>query len=139
MTLNRKFFQKQTFNPVIIKRYFNKAKYELDLGKDSKWPEIQFTQAYKTLIRIGITLMATLDYRVKSQEGHHIVIIDNLAEMLDDKRINTMGDDMRIKRNVDWYGDSIPVTEQESMMYLSFVEEVIKRAEEYLTRQKRLF
>jgi len=36
MTLNRKFFQKQTFNPVIIKRYFNKAKYELDLGKDSK-------------------------------------------------------------------------------------------------------
>jgi len=45
--------------------------------------------------------MATLDYRVKSQEGHHIVIIDNLAEMLDDKRINTMGDDMRIKRNVD--------------------------------------
>jgi hypothetical protein len=62
-----------------------------------------------------------------------------LAEMLGDKKINTIGDDMRIKRNIDWYGDSIPTTEQEAKMYLNFAEEVIKKAEEYLTKQKRLF
>jgi len=139
MTFNSEFFQKQTFDPTVITRYLNKAKHELYLAKDSKWPEIQFTQTYKSFIRIGITLMATLDYRVKSKEGHHIVIIDNIAEMLKDKRINTIGSDMRIKRNVDWYGDFIPVTEQEAKMYMCFVEEVIVKAEEYLTKQKRLF
>lgn len=108
------------------------------IASASNQPEVKFHFSYLALIQIGITLMATIDYRVKSKDGHHVVIIENLAEILHDKDIDVMGNLMRRKRNSDIYGETTNITSKESKECQIFVDGVLKSAEEYIFKQKHL-
>jgi len=138
MVLNKDFFTKQNFDLATIKRYFSKAKSNLRIARDSKEPEVKFHFSYLALIQIGITLTATRNYRVKSKDGHHIMIIENLSEILGDKDMNAIGNRMRQKRNSDIYGEITAITSKEVKEYMSFVENVLKKSEEYIFKQKHL-
>ena len=138
MSLDSEFVKKQMFSVSTIKSFFTKAKHNLELARKNSEPEIKFHFAYLALIKIGITLIATLDYRVRSKEGHHMIIIENLAEILNNNNIQKIGNRMRQKRNGDIYGDT-QITKIEADEYLKFIDIVFKKAEEYLTKQKNLF
>jgi len=138
MTFNKDFFTKQSFDLATIKRYFSKAKSNLRIARDSKEPEVKFHFSYLALIQIGITLTATKNYRVKSKDGHHIMIIENLSDILENKDINAIGNRMRQKRNSDIYGEIAAITSKEAREYVSFVETILKEGEEYVFKQKHL-
>jgi hypothetical protein len=95
MVINNNFFKSQSFDRATIKKYLTKAKSNLHIANISTLPEVKFHFSYLALIQIGITLMATINYRVKSKDGHHIMIIENLSELLGDKDINIIGNRMR--------------------------------------------
>ena len=139
MTFNSEFFQKQEFDFTTIRRYFNMIKADLEISHSNLEPRVKFQFAYSALIKCGITLMATLNYRVKSKEGHHVFIIENLSEILDDNDILKIGNDMRLNRNKDMYKELIIPTETELNSYLKFVDDVFSKTEEYLLKQKHLF
>ena len=65
--------------------------------------------------------------KVRSVPGHHVKIIDKMAEILDYDTISDMGNIMRSKRNMDFYGGGIEVTEKECAEYIKFVEDVLEK------------
>jgi uncharacterized protein (UPF0332 family) len=138
MVINNDFFKSQSFDRATIKKYFTKAKSNLHIANISTLSEVKFHFSYLALIQIGITLMATINYRVKSKDGHHIMIIENLSELLGDKDINIIGNRMRQKRNADMYGELTTITAKEAKQYQNFVEQVLKSTEEYIFKQKHL-
>ena len=69
-----------------------------------------------------------------------------MADILDYDTIGDMGNIMRSKRNMDFYGGGIEVTEKECNEYMKFVGDVIEKTkviiknwthEEYLTTGDR--
>jgi len=138
MVVNNDFFKKHIFDKATVKKYFTKAKSNMHIACVSKLPEVKFHFSYLALIQIGITLMATINYRVKSKDGHHIMIIKNLSEILKDNEINIIGNTMRQKRNADIYGEISNITNKEAKEYQIFTEQVLKSAEEYIFKQRHL-
>ena len=56
--------------------------------------------------------------------GHQIKIIEKMAGILDNETINELGNLMRAKRNLDFYGGGIEITEKECREFLKFTEDV---------------
>ena len=50
-----------------------------------------------------------------------------MAEILDYDTISDMGNIMRSKRNMDFYGGGIEVTEKKCAEYIKFVEDVLQK------------
>lgn len=55
------------------------------------------------------------------------MIIRKLAELLNDDMIENIGNVMRSKRNIDFYGGGVEITEKECRAYIKFVESVINK------------
>jgi hypothetical protein len=138
MAFKSEFLKKQSFDQVSLKKYLAKAKSNFYIALSSKTPEVKFHFSYLALIQIGITLIATKNYRIKSKDGHHIMIIESLAELLGENDINVIGGRMRQKRNADIYGELTTITTKEAKQYQDFVEKVLKKCEEYISKQKHL-
>jgi hypothetical protein len=79
------------------------------------------------LIKMGIYLIAKAGYRVKSEPGHHVKIIEALSGILSLKDILVVGDKMRKDRNIDLYSGGIVISPAESKEYFEFVEGLYKR------------
>ena len=71
--------------------------------------------------------------KIKSVPGHHIKIIEKLADLLENEDIADLGNLMRSKRNLDLYNGGIEVTEKECKEYIGFVEKVIKSIQKILS------
>jgi hypothetical protein len=65
--------------------------------------------------------------KIKSVPGHHVKIIDKLAELLGIEEIADLGNIMRSKRNTDLYEGGIEVTRKECGEYLEFVEDILEK------------
>lgn len=70
--------------------------------------------------------------KVRSVPGHHVKIIEKMAEILNDETIDDIGNIMRSKRNRDFYGGGIEVTEKECVEYIQFVENVLVKIKNVL-------
>lgn len=139
LNFNQRFFQKKKFNKETISRYFKNSLKDYKIAQKYKEPEIIFKFSYDCLIKIGICLIASQGFRVKSRQGHHIKILEKISEILGDEEILIIGDAMRKKRNSDLYGNGVIVSQKEVSDYLNFIKKVFKKSEEYLKKQKSLF
>lgn len=136
---DQKFFEKKKFDKKTISRYFKNALKNFKIAQKYREPEIVFKFCYDCLIKIGICVIASKGFRVKSRQGHHFKILEKLSEILMDEEILIVGDAMRKKRNLDLYGEGIIISQKEANDYLKFIKKVINSAEKYLKSQSSLF
>lgn len=134
MKFDDKYFNNFNFSKDQIKKNFNNALKDLKIAKEDKIAEVKFNYTYTALIKTGIALASFYGKKIKSAPGHHVKIIETIAHALRDDSVNDIGNVMRSKRNTDFYGGGIDITEKESKEYLEFVEEVIKRTEEIILK-----
>ncbi len=123
-----KYFQRFKFEPSQIKRYFENALRDFTIAKDDAHLEVRFNYCYNSLIKAGIALLAASGgVKVRSIVGHHIKIIEKMAEILKDDSIITIANAMRMKRNEDLYGGGIFISEKEVEEYLEYTGNLINK------------
>lgn len=127
MKFDDKYFDRFNFSGDQIKKNFENSLKDLKIANEDKIAEVRFNYAYSSLIKAGIALASYYGRKIKSVPGHHIKIIEMIAQALKDDSVNDVGNAMRSKRNTDFYGGGVDITEKESREYLVFVEDVIKR------------
>ena len=132
-TFEQKYFSKFDFTDGQVSRYFDNAIRDLEIAKDDKHNEVKFTYAFTALIKSGIALIAKEGRaKVRSVPGHHIKIIEKMSEILCDERVMTIGNAMRMKRNEDFYGGGIFISDKEAAEYIDYIETVLERVRKAL-------
>lgn len=123
--MSDKFFADFAFTPEQVRKNLQNARRDLGIARKDEIPDVKFTYAYTALLKAGITLLSHHKLKVRSIPGHHLKLIEKLAELLGDKAIDDLGNAMRQKRNVDLYAGGTDVTAKECAEYLDFVESVV--------------
>jgi hypothetical protein len=121
-------FQKLKFTPDRIAQFIDSAERDLTIAAGSSVPEVVFKFAYDALIKIGIALIASQGYKVRSRVGHHVRIIDKMAEIINDPDVVVLGNKMRQDRNIDLYEGGGHVSEKDSQACLAFVAATLGKA-----------
>jgi len=127
MTFEDKFFVRLKFSKEQIEKNLANALRDLEIAKKVNIRDVKFHYAYMALIKGGIALLSHHQVRIKSVPGHQVKIIEKMARILNDDDIETLGNIMRQKRNLDFYSGGIEVTEKECQEYLGFTEKVLKK------------
>lgn len=126
------YFEKFKFTTNQIKRNFDNALKDLNIAKKDKILEVKFNYAYTALIKSGIALLSLYQVKIKSAPGHHAKIIEKMAEILKDDSVADIGNAMRSKRNIDFYGGGVEVTDKECSEYIKFVDKVLSAVRDIL-------
>lgn len=131
MHFEKEYFQKFPFSSKQIKRYLENALRDLKIAKEDDFAEVRFTYCYQALIKAGIVLIAKEgQVKVRAIPGHHLKILTKMTEILDDPDILTMGNAMRMKRNLDFYSGGEFISRKETDDYLEFVERLMAKVKE---------
>lgn len=126
------FFKKMNFDAEQVMKYNKSAEHNLRIAESTDIPEVIFKFSYDALIKIGVTLIAFKGFKIKSRLGHHVKILETLSEILDDKDVEIVGNAMRMKRNLDLYGEEAIIGKKEAKEYLSFIKGVFNKAKNIL-------
>jgi len=121
MRFDSKYFDNFKYTKEQIKDNIDNALKDLSIAKKDSIIEVKFDYSYKALIKAGIALASFYGRKIKSLPGHHVKIIEMIAGELKDDSVDDIGNVMRSKRNTDFYGGGIEITEKESREYLEFV------------------
>ncbi len=121
---DKDYFQKIEFSQKQLEQFLDSAKRDLIIAKQSDVPEVVFKFAYDALLKLGIYVIAKRGYKVKARSGHHVKILEKLAQILKNDDVFVLGNKMRQDRNLGLYSGGSPATEKESDEYLTFVEKV---------------
>lgn len=132
-------FEKFIFSENQISKYHSSALRDFKIAKNSLENEVRFRFCYDALLKLAIAVCAKNNLRIKSRQGHHIKLIEKMAEILGDKDINIIGQEMRAKRNWDLYGGGILLSEKEAKEYLNWTENIFQEADKYFHTHSRLF
>ena len=132
-------FERFVFTKNQISKYHSSALRDFKIAKNSLENEVRFRFCYDALLKLSITVCAKNNLRIKSRQDHHIKLIEKMAEILKDKDINIIGQEMRAKRNWDLYGGGILISEKEAKDYLQWTENIFKEADKYFNTHSRLF
>jgi hypothetical protein len=125
MRFDSKYFDNFKYTKEQIKDNIDNALKDLSIAKKDSIIEVKFDYSYKALIKAGIALASFYGRKIKSLPGHHVKIIEMIAGELKDDSVDDIGNVMRSKRNTDFYGGGIEITEKESREYLEFVSSVV--------------
>ncbi len=128
MKFDDKCFAKFKFTQEQVHNNIKNALRDLDIAKKDKFLDVKFNYSYTALLKTGIALISFYGRKVKSVRGHHIKIIEKLADILADDGVSALGNLMRSKRNTDLYDGGIEVTTKECVEYISFVESTLDKA-----------
>lgn len=131
-------FENFIYPPGQIKRYYEAGVKDLHLASLAKAPELVFYACYNVIIKIAIAVCAKNNLKVKAQSGHHVELINKLAEYLGDNNVLDDANRMRRKRNMDLYGGGLFISEKEAINYLKFCRRLVARADKYLFPGKML-
>jgi hypothetical protein len=126
------YFQKLKFTPDKIAQFVASAERDIAIATGSGVPEVVFKFVYDALIKIGIALIASRGYKVRSRIGHHVKIIEKIAEILNDPDVVVLGNKMRQDRNIDLYEGGGHVSEKDSQTCLAFVKATLGKAKQAL-------
>jgi len=121
------YFTKFKFTDNQISKNLENALKDLNIAEKDTIPDVKFNYAYTALIKTGITLLSLHHVKIKSAPGHHVKIIEKIAEILKDEDVVSVGNVMRSKRNTDFYGGGIEISEKESKEYIRFVSRVLRK------------
>jgi len=124
MIFDTKYFKKMDFSQNQIEEYFNSAIKDMKIAEKYDDPEVRFEFVFKSLIKFGITLIASYGYKVNSRKGHHQKILEKMSEILDNNDILVSSEVIRKTRNTEFYDGGTIITEKQSKEYLSFLKEV---------------
>jgi len=127
MKFEDKYFAQFKFSGEQIEKNLNNAIKDLEIAKTVNILDVKFNYAYVALIKAGIALLSFHRVRIKSVPGHQVKIIEKTARVLGDSSIETLGNVMRQKRNLDFYAGGIEVSEKECRDYVAFVDNVLKK------------
>lgn len=128
-----KHFTKFKFTPEQVARYFDNALRDFKIASEDDHLEVKFNYSYNALIKAGITLIAAKGgVKVRSIAGHHIKIIEKMSEILEDETVLAIGNAMRSKRNEDFYGGGIFISEKESAEYLEYVQDILSKVKKLI-------
>lgn len=119
-------FEKFSFKKEQVKAYFNAAVRDMAIAGKTDVPEVIFKFSYDALLKLAIAFCALNGLRVKARLGHHIGLIGKLSEFLNDKKIEIIGNEMRMKRNIDLYSGGTLISKKEADEYHSWVKGIIK-------------
>ncbi|OGQ48483.1 MAG: hypothetical protein A3H42_01065 [Deltaproteobacteria bacterium RIFCSPLOWO2_02_FULL_46_8] len=126
------FFQIQVHTEQ-VERYFENAKRDFRIAVEDDHLEVKFNYCYNALIKAGIALIAAKGgMKTRSVIGHHVKIIEKIAEILKDNTVLAVGNAMRTKRNEDFYGGGIFISEKESAEYLEYVKSILEKARQLI-------
>lgn len=132
MKFEGKYFVHFKFTKEQIERNLKNALKDLDIARKDKILEVKFNYAYTALIKAGIVLLSYYGIKIKSIPGHHVKIIEKMAQILRDETITIIGNIMRSKRKLDFYAGGIEVTEKECKECITFVENIITKIKKTL-------
>lgn len=132
MEFDDKYFIKLSFTKEEIREKLKNALKDLNIAKQDKILEVKFNYAYTAFIKGSIALCGLYKRKIKSVPGHHIKLIEKMAEILKDDAIAAVGNAMRSKRNTDLYDGGIYVTEKECREYLEFVDKILSKIKEII-------
>ena len=132
MKFEEQFFVKFNFTREQVQLNLKNAFRDLTIAQQDKISEVKFSYAYTAIIKAGIAVLSHRQIKAKSVPGHHIKIIEKLAEFLGDESIADMANVMRSKRNLDLYAGGIEITDKECRDYLSFAENVLLKVKSLL-------
>ena len=126
MEFEDSFFARFTFTKSQIKKNLDNALKDFDIARRDSILEVKFNYVYTALIKAGIALLSFYQVKIRSVPGHHVKIIEKIAEILNDDTIEDVGNVMRSKRNMDFYRGGIEITEKECTEYIQFVDGVLR-------------
>ena len=129
-----RYFERMAFTKTQVKKNFDNAAKDLRIAREDRISEVKFNYAYSALIKAGIALISLYNQKIKSVPGHHAKIIETIARILKDETVNTIGNVMRSKRNIDLYAGGVDISEKESREYMEFVGNVVARIKELIFR-----
>jgi len=135
MSLDEKYFSRLNFSREQIEKNLASAFRALEIARKTDILDVKFNYAYTALIKGGIALLSHRQLKIKSIPGHQVKIIEILARTLGDDSIEAMGNLMRQKRNLDFYGGGIEVTEKECEECLNFTESVLNRLKKLICKK----
>ena len=127
MKFDDKYFAKFKFTKEQIDKNLKNALRDLYIAKKDEFLDVKFNYTYTALLKASITLICFNGRKVKSVPGHHVKIIEQLADLLVDDGISALGNLMRSKRNSDLYDGGVEVTIKECREYIHFVEAVVDK------------
>jgi uncharacterized protein (UPF0332 family) len=83
--------------------------------------EASLQQAYEAMLKASLGFMFSHGWRVRSQPGHHVAIVDFVRTRLDKKHASllVMFDRLRRKRNTALYDDTGFVSQQDAEQALA--------------------
>jgi len=136
MKFEEKYFTKFHFTKEQVKKNLQNALRDLDIAKTDEILDVKFNYTYTALLKGGIALLSFHQRKVRSAPGHHIKIIEKLAQLLKDEDISDMGNLMRSKRNLDLYNGGIEITRKECIEYVAFVKNVLNRVGKIVLKAK---
>lgn len=126
MKFDDKYFSEHRFTSEQTNQFLLNAEKDLEISKTDKFLDVKFNYSYTAFIKAGIALLSTHRIKIKSVPGHHVKLIEKMAEILKDKSIMDMGNLMRSKRNLDLYSGGVEVTEKECKEYIKFADGVVR-------------
>ncbi len=138
MKFDDKYFAKFKFTKEQIDKNLKNALRDLDIAKKDEFLDVKFNYTYTALLKAGITLISFNGRKAKSTRGHHIKIIEILADLLADDGISALGNLMRSKRNSDLYDGGIEVTSKECREYIHFVETILGKVKQMVKSELEL-
>lgn len=127
---DNKYFAKFDFTAEQIAANLNNARKDLDIAERDKILDVKFNYSYTALLKAGLAVLSQHKVKVRSLPGHHIRIIEALADILKDQTIIDVGEAMRRKRNLGLYAGGIDVTAKECAEYLGFTRKILARVNE---------
>ena len=128
MKFSKDFFRTQGFTSEQLSRFFHAADEDLMIASDTNYNQVRFRFSYDAMLKLGIALIATRGYRVRSVPGHHVKILEALGALLNDSDVESIADLMRQKRNQDLYEGGALISEKESEEYREYVRQLFERA-----------
>ncbi len=125
-------FEKFKFSQKQVNNYFRSAARDFKIASVSEIPEVIFKFSYDALIKVAIAVCAKNNLRVKARQGHHIELLQKIAEFLKDTDIDAIGNRMRKKRNTDLYDGGILISKKEAEGYRDWLKEIFIKTKVYL-------
>jgi hypothetical protein len=122
-------FEDFNFSPNQVDKFYEAALRDFQIAKNDNQAEVIFTFSYTTLIKLAITVCAKNNLRVKAEQGHHFELIKKLADYLNNREIDAIGNEMRKKRNRDLYEGGIFIAEKQAQEYLEYLKKIIQLVE----------
>lgn len=134
----KEYFRPFPFSDKEVDRYFQNALRDLKIAETDPYTEVRFTYCYQALIKSGIALIAKVGrVKVRSVAGHHVQVLTKMSNLLNNPDILTIGNAMRMKRNLDLYSGGEFISKKETGDYIRFTEQVIDQVGKVIKAQGR--